>query len=82
MTNAGVSDMLERFMSLGDKHLFRMRDGRAFEGWVVEVGEDAVLVMDSGPMASDGLVEIAIANIDLGTLRYVVNGTTSVFAAG
>lgn len=81
-TKEGVIDMLERFMARGDKHLFRMIDGRAFEGWVVEIGEDAILVMDSGPTASDGIVEIAIANIDLGTLRYVEGGTVNVFAAG
>ena len=67
-------------MARGDKHLFRMNDGRAFEGWVVEVGEDAILVMDSGAAASDGIIEIAIANIDLATLRYVEDGTVSVFA--
>lgn len=81
-TKEGVIDMLERFMARGDKHLFRLTDGRSFEGWVVEVGEEAILVMDAGPAASDGIVEIAIANIDLGTLRYVEGGTVSVFATG
>jgi hypothetical protein len=74
-------DLLERFMELGDRHLFRFSDGRPFEGWVVEVGEQAVLVMDSGPLASDEPVEISLATIDLGTLRYVEGGAVVAFAA-
>ena len=34
----------ERFAETGEKHAFRLRSGRDFLGWVVEVGEDAVLV--------------------------------------
>ena len=80
---ASARDLLERFMERGDRHLFRLNDGRAFEGWVVEVGEQAVLVMDSGPLASDSdePVEIALAAIDLGTLRYVEDGVLVAFAA-
>jgi len=74
-------DLLERFMELGDKHLFQLSDGRSFEGYLVEVGEAAVLVMDSGPLASEETVEIAIENIDLGTLRYVEGGVVVPFAA-
>lgn len=74
-------DLLERFMELGDKHLFQLSDGRSFEGYLVEVGEAAVLVMDSGPLASEETVEIAIENIDLGTLRYVERGVVVPFAA-
>ena len=68
---AAARDVLERFMEHGDRHLFRLFDGRSFEGWVVEVGEEAVLVMDSGPLASEETVEISLASIDLGSLRYV-----------
>ncbi len=78
---ASARDLLERFMEHGDRHLFRLVDGRSFEGWVVEVGEEAVLVMDSGPLASDDPVEISLAAIDLGTLRYVANGAVVPFAA-
>jgi hypothetical protein len=78
---ASARDLLERFMEHGDRHLFRLRDGNAFEGWVVEVGEQSVLVMDSGPLASDDTIEISLAAIDLGTLRYVENGTIVPFAA-
>lgn len=79
--DASARDLLERFMEHGDRHLFRLTNGRAFDGWVVEVGEHAVLVMDSGPASSDDPVEIALASIDLGTLRYVESGTVVVFAA-
>ncbi len=68
-------------MDLGDRHLFQLTDGRSFEGYVVEVGETAVLVMDAGPAASDEPVEIALASIDLGTLRYVDNGVIVPFAS-
>ena len=77
---ASARDLLERFMEHGDRHLFNLRDGRPFEGWVVEIGEDAVLVMDSGPLASDESVAIPLAEIDLGTLRYVEDGTVVPFA--
>ncbi len=33
----------ERFSRLGDKHAFRRRDGRDVLGWVMEVGETALL---------------------------------------
>lgn len=78
---ASARDLLERFMDRGDRHLFRLRDGRAFEGWVVEVGEVAVLVMDGGPLASEEPIEISLASIDLGTLRYVDSTGVVPFAA-
>ena len=70
-------------MEHGDRHLCPLSDGRAFEGCVVEVGEVAVLVMDSGPLASDAddPVEIPLDAIDLGTLRYVESGVVVPFAA-
>ena len=34
----------ERFAEVGAKHAFRLRSGREFLGWVVEIREDAVLV--------------------------------------
>lgn len=34
----------ERFADAGDKHAFRLRDGREFLGWIVEVADAAVLV--------------------------------------
>lgn len=77
---ASARDLLERLMDLGDRHLFQLNDGRAFEGYVVEVGESAVLVMDSGPLASDEPVEIPLDAIDLGTLRYVDGGVIVPFA--
>jgi hypothetical protein len=77
---ASARDVLERFMDHGDRHLFQLSDGRRFEGWVVEVGEAAVLVMDSGPLASEEPVEIALDDIDLGTLRYVEGGVVVPFA--
>jgi hypothetical protein len=77
---ASARDVLERFMEHGDRHLFRLHDGRAIEGWVVEIGEEAVLVMDSGPLASDDPIEISLAAIDLGSLRYVENGAVVPFA--
>jgi hypothetical protein len=77
---ASARDLLERFMDHGDRHLFELSDGRTFEGWVVEVGEVAVLVMDSGPLASEEPIEIALDAIDLGTLRYVESGVVVPFA--
>lgn len=73
-------DLLERFMERGDRHLFGLRDGRSFDGWVVEVGEQGVLVMDSGPLASEDPHEISLAEIDLGTLRYVEGDEVVPFA--
>jgi hypothetical protein len=78
---AAARDLLERLMELGDRHMFQLRDGRTFEGFVVEVGERAVLVMEAGPLASDDTVEISLADIDLGTLRYVDGGVVVPFAA-
>jgi hypothetical protein len=76
-------DLLERFMDHGDRHLFQLVDGRGFEGCVVEVGETAVLVMKTGPLASDDdePVEIPLDTIDLGTLRYVESGVIVPFAS-
>jgi len=78
---ASARDLLERLMELGDRHLFTLLDGQAFDGWVVEVGEKGVLVMDSGPLASEDAREVSLDAIDLGTLRYVDNGTVVPFAA-
>ena len=77
---ATARDLLERFMERGDRHLFRFVDGREFDGWVVEVGEDAVLVMDSGPPASEDPIAVSLGAIDLGTLRYIEDGTVVPFA--
>jgi hypothetical protein len=33
----------ERFAETGAKHIFRLRSGQEFLGWVMEVGEDAIL---------------------------------------
>jgi hypothetical protein len=78
---ATARDLLERFMEHGDRHMFQLTDGRAFDGWVVEVGEAAVLVMDAGPLASEDTVQIALDAIDLGTLRYVEGDVVVPFAA-
>ena len=77
---ASARDLLERFMELGDRHLFQLSDGRSFDGWVVEVGEVAVLVNDAGPLASEDPHEIPLDAIDLGTLRYVDCGVVVPFA--
>ena len=66
-----VRDHLERFSERGERHLFRLRDGRAFEGWMVEVGEEDVLVMSAGPGASEDETPIPIAEIDCSTLAYI-----------
>ena len=80
-TLASARDVLERFMELGDRHLFQLSDGRTFEGYVVEVGETAVLVMEAGPLASEEPAEIPLDDIDLGTLRYVEGGVVVAFAS-
>jgi hypothetical protein len=81
MDLVAARDLLERFMELGDRHMFQLSDGRSFEGYVVEVGESAVLVMEAGPHASEEPAEIALDAIDLGTLRYVDGGVVVPFAA-
>jgi hypothetical protein len=78
---ASARDLLERFMELGDRHLFRLSDGQSFDGWVVEVGERGVLVMDAGPLASEEPRELSLDAIDLGTLRYMDGNTVVPFAA-
>ncbi|MCU0684883.1 MAG: hypothetical protein MUF34_22000 [Polyangiaceae bacterium] len=74
-------DLLERLSNHGDRHLFRYRDGRPFEGWVLEVGETQVLVASAGPLGADDAFAIDLEQIDLGTLQYVENGTLLPFAA-
>jgi hypothetical protein len=66
-----LREHLERFSELGEKHLFRFRDGRPFEGWIVEVGEEDILVMSAGPGASEEEIPIPIAEIDPSSLAYV-----------
>ncbi len=66
-----LREHLERFSELGERHLFTFRDGRAFEGWVVEVGEEDLLVMSGGPGASEEEIAIPFADIDPSTLAYV-----------
>jgi hypothetical protein len=74
-------DLLERLSNHGDRHLFRFRDGRPFDGWVLEVGESQVLVSSAGPLGSDEPFPIDLDQIDLGTLQYVENGSLVPFAA-
>ncbi len=74
-------DLLERLSNYGDRHLFRFRDGRPFEGWVLEVGESQVLVASAGPLAPDEPFPVDLGQIDLGTLQYIENGTLVPFAA-
>jgi len=66
-----LREHLERFSELGERHLFRFRDGRSFEGWVVEVGEEELLVASAGPGASEEEFPIPFAEIDPATLAYV-----------
>lgn len=66
-----LREHLERFSELGERHLFRFRDGRSFEGWVVEVGEEELLVMSAGPGASEDEFPVPIADIDPTSLAYV-----------
>ncbi len=40
----GLRALLERSADAGDRHAFRLRDGREFLGWIVEVAAEAVLV--------------------------------------
>jgi hypothetical protein len=74
-------DLMERLSNHGDRHLFRFRDGRPFEGWVLEVGESEVLVTSAGPLATDEPYPIGLEEIDLGTLHYVEDGTLMPFNA-
>ncbi|HEU4532633.1 MAG TPA: hypothetical protein VFS00_00900 [Polyangiaceae bacterium] len=74
-------DLLERLSNRGDRHLFRYRDGRPFEGWVLEVGETQALVSAAGPLGSDEAFAVDLDQIDLGTLQYVEGGTLVPFAA-
>jgi hypothetical protein len=66
-----LREHLERYSELGERHLFRFRDGRHFEGWVVEVGEEDLLVTSAGPGASEEEIPIPFTEIDLSTLAYV-----------
>ena len=73
-----LREHLDRFSELGERHLFRFRDGRPFEGWVVEVGEDHILAMSGGPGASEEEIPIPIAEIDPATLAYVDEAGTRI----
>ena len=76
-----LREHLERFSELGERHLFRFRDGRSFEGWVVEVGEEDLLVTSAGPGASEDEFPIPFVDIDPTTLAYVdKSGTRIPFA--
>jgi hypothetical protein len=77
-----LREELQRFSELGERHLFRFRDGRAFEGWVVEVGEEDLLVMSAGPDAADEEFPIPFDDLDLGSLAYVDEDGTRVPFAG
>lgn len=74
-----LREHLERFSELGERHMFRLRDGKAFEGWVVEVGEADVLVMAAGPEGSEEEEHsIPLAEIDPSTLAYVDEAGTRI----
>jgi hypothetical protein len=62
-----LREHLERYCEIGERHFFRFRDGRAFDGWVVEVGEEDLLVTPDG---SDEEVTVPIAEIDTASLAY------------
>ncbi|MDB5212436.1 MAG: hypothetical protein JWO86_363 [Myxococcaceae bacterium] len=73
-----LREHLERYCELGERHLFRFRDGRSFDGWVVEVGEEDLLVTPEG---ADEEVTVPIAEIDPASLVYVdASGTRIPFA--
>jgi hypothetical protein len=40
-----VRQRFEQFSETGETHAFRFRSGQNFQGWVIEVGEEAILVM-------------------------------------
>ena len=40
-----IRNRFEQFADAGEKHAFRLYSGREFLGWVMEVREDAILVM-------------------------------------
>jgi hypothetical protein len=67
---------LESFEELGRKHAMRLKDGRELLGWVQEVGSLAIRFQPApGPFCSDPAeIEIAIDQIDLGSLAYLDDG--------
>jgi hypothetical protein len=77
-----LRQQLETFSELGERHLFRLRDGRPFEGWIVEVGESGLLAMSAGPEASDDVIPIAFEDIVPSSLEYIdIAGLRIAFAA-
>lgn len=73
-----LREHLERFSELGEKHVFRFRGGREFEGWVLEVGVADLLVVVSAPVASDEEVTVPFSEIDLATLAYIDSSGTRI----
>ena len=68
--------LLESFEEHGRKHAMRLKDGRELLGWVQEVGSLTIRFQPApGPFCSDPAeIEIAIDQIDLGSLAYWDDG--------
>lgn len=75
---SALREHYERFSEVGERHLFRFVDGRSFEGWVVEVGERALLVMSAGPLASEEEQTIPFADVDATSLAFVDGAGTRI----
>ena len=57
-----LREHLQRYSEVGERHLFQLRDGRPFEGWVVEVGEEELLVTSPSPTQVGGSSASAVSH--------------------
>ncbi|BAY22913.1 hypothetical protein NIES2100_26770 [Calothrix sp. NIES-2100] len=62
--------ILEEFSEFGTKHYFKLTNGQVYQGWIIEIFDDVLSFADSGPLASEEDIEVAISMIDLATLSH------------
>ena len=65
---AAARDLLERFMERGDRHMFNLTDGRAFDGWVgLDDGEFSTRLTLEDMEEPEGLLRRVVAMASEGT---------------
>ena len=62
--------ILEEFSEFGTKHYFKLTNGQVYQGWIMEIFDDTLSFADSGPLAAEENIEIAIAMVNLATLSH------------
>ncbi len=66
--------LLKAYDKAGWKHAFRLKEGDVYQGYIDRIEDGVLRMWDSGPLASEEILQVPIQEIDLTTLAYLADG--------